>query len=93
MTATLDELEHLLADVVPACECVYTKHVEPPPAAWVIHWVCACTPTFVLACTGCKDALLSLPPHRVVYCPGCGSNYRPPQSAVRLTEPLTRRPS
>lgn len=92
-TTAVAELEQLLADVVPACECVYTKHLDPPPAAWVIHWVCTCAPAFVLACTGCKDAFLAIPPTRIVYCPGCATNYQPPQSAARLIEPLNRRHS
>lgn len=93
MTATINELgDQLLQNLSPACEGFYVEHGEPPPAQWVIHWVC-CQPSYLLACTGCKDTFLALPADRPVDCPVCWIRYRPPQTAAHMIEPLDGRPA
>jgi hypothetical protein len=92
MTTTVPDLDQQARDQLrPPCEVRHDNGAPPPPAEWILWWACSCPPPYVLFCTPCKDAYLD--PDFCVHCPQCGTHYRPASTAIRLIEPLDRRPT
>lgn len=92
MTATITELDaELMASLEPPCEAAFAHERESdvPPAEWIAWWVCPCQPDHMLICTGCKDELLKV---GSLWCEGCRVTFIPSSAAIRLIEPLNRRP-
>lgn len=85
-------IEHLDEDWALPCE-VYWSHpevAEAPRAEWIVWSVCSCPPGYFLFCSPCLDVMLA--DRTTVECVGCLAKWCPPSTAVRLIEPLNRRP-
>lgn len=70
--------------------CENEEHDQPPVAEWIVHWAC-CDPA-TLVCGDCKDRLIDYA-EPTVSCDNCGARYTPGRAAIRLIEPLSRRPT
>jgi hypothetical protein len=79
-------IEHLDKDWDVPCT---TEHPSPERANWVLWWSCTCPPASILTCAACKDSVMGAP---LVVCDECGTKFAPGSTAVRLIEPLNRRP-
>lgn len=81
---------HLAEDLTVPCE---GRHESAPPAEWIVWWTCPCPPGYALLCTDHKDRWSSeLDAEMAILCEGCGQTFAPAPTAIRLIEPLNRRP-
>jgi hypothetical protein len=92
MTVTIPDLDHhLLDELAPPCDYQSMHRDDARAAEWILWFTCPCPPPYVLLCTGCKDTYFEL--SLVATCFTCNTVYRPAAHAVRLIEPINRRPT